>query len=252
MSDAIDREDLRFRALADAAMAAVEGKPIGEVAARGLAAAVAHIGLSAGALLVWDSKGEVVAQTVTADSPEHEAMLLDAESTRLSKLRKEFNIVSIYMEEGGETGISIFSLPIEIGSRQFGALVGVKTGRARLQEYDTFIRSLAAVLALALAPSKAIDDLAVGVNHQINNLLTPLLGMVDLLMKDAERLPDEVKRKLEVIRESANKITKVAARLKIASKQPRVPYVDGEWMIQLSGEDVEGQDPAAGGGEPES
>ncbi len=237
MSDPVEREGLRYRALAEAALAATDGKPIEEVARKGLEAAVAYIDLAAGALTLWDNQGDVLTRAATSQSDEDNAILLDTEKTLLDSLRRNFKLTSAYLELGGEVGRAVFSLPIEIGGRQMGALVGVKIGRARLLDYDEFLRSLAAVLALASAPSKAIDDLAVGVNHEINNLLTPLMGNVDLLMASGDKLPADVRRKLEIIRDSANQIKEVAARLKNASKLPRVPYVDGDWMVKLSGED---------------
>ncbi len=237
MSDPVKREGLPYRALAEAALAATDGKPIEEVARRGLEAAVAYIDLAAGALTLWDNQGDILTRATAAQSDEDNAILLDTEKTLLESLRRNFKLTSAYLELGGDVGRAVFSLPIEIGGRQMGALVGVKIGRARLLDYDEFLRSLAAVLALASAPSKAIDDLAVGVNHEINNLLTPLLGNVDLLMASGDKLAPDVRRKLEIIRDSANQIKEVAARLKNASKLPRVPYVDGDWMVKLSGED---------------
>lgn len=239
MSDPIEKGGLPYRALAEAALAATEGKAIEDVARKGLEAAVAYIDLAAGALTLWDNQGDVVTRAAIAQSEEDNAILLDTEKNLLESLRRNFKLTSAYLELGGEGGRAVFSLPIEVGGRQMGALVGVKIGRARLLDFDEFLRSLAAVLALASAPSKAIDDLAVGVNHEINNLLTPLLGNVDLLMASGDKLPADVRRKLEIIRDSANEIKEVAARLKNASKLPRVPYVDGEWMVKLSGEDEE-------------
>lgn len=237
MSDPVERERLPYRALAEAALAATEGKPIEEVARKGLEAAVDYIDLAAGALTLWDNQGDVLTRATASQSDEDNAILLDTEKTLLESLRRNFKLTSAYLELGGEVGRAVFSLPIEFAGRQMGALVGVKIGRARLLDYDEFLRALAAVLALASAPSKAIDDLAVGVNHEINNLLTPLLGNVDLLMASGDKLPADIRRKLEIIRDSANQIKEVAARLKNASKLPRVPYVDGEWMVKLSGED---------------
>jgi len=237
MRNSVEKEGLRFKALASAALAASEGKPIEEVAKKGLAAAMDYIGLAAGALTLWDNSGDVAARSVASASDEDEQILIETEKNILDSLRRNFKLTSAYMELGGDQPRAVFSLPIEYGNRQFGALVGVKIGRARLHDYDDFLRSLAAVLALASAPAKAIDDLAVGVNHEINNLLTPLLGNVDLLMAAKDKLPEEMRKKLEVIRDSANKIRDITAKLKTASKLPRVPYVDGEWMVKLSDED---------------
>ena len=47
-------------------------------------------------------------------------------------------------------------------------------------------------------------------------------------------LPDDVRKKLDVIQQSARKIQKVTARLKDISKLPKVQYVENEWMVNLS------------------
>jgi signal transduction histidine kinase len=229
----------KYRALADAALAAADGEDIGVVAEKGLAGAVEHIGLAAGSLILWDSKDEIATRAVAAGSDEDREILEETENTLLMMLRRNFELRSAYMELGGKAARSVFFLPIEIESRQFGALIGIKMEKIRLHAFDEFLRALASVLALVSAPAKAIEDLAVGVNHEINNYLTPLLGNLELLADAAKGLPDDVRKKLDVIQESARKIGMVAAKLKEASKLPRVPYVDGEWMIKLSGDEEE-------------
>lgn len=239
MTDMSRKYESKYRALADAALAAAEGEDIEVVAERGLAGAVEHIGLAAGSLILWDSNDEIVTRAVAAGNDEDREVLEETENTLLLMLRRNFELRSAYMELGGKAARSVFFLPIEIESRQFGALIGVKMDKIRLHAYDEFLRALASVLALVSAPVKAIEDLAVGVNHEINNYLTPLLGNLELLADAAKGLPDEVRRKLDVIQESARKIGMVAAKLKEASKLPRVPYIDGEWMIKLSGDEEE-------------
>lgn len=239
---------MRFRALAEAALAAAEGKPIGDVAEAALAAATAYIGLAAGALILLDSNGQEIIRKVVSNSPENKALLERTDRGVLSRLREESKVFTAYLEMKEEAYKSVFSLPVEMPTRPFGVLIGVKLGKARLPEYDKFLRSLAAVLALAMAEPGAFEDLAAGANHEINNLLTPLTGYVDLLVKDAEKLPpSDVRRKLELIQEQAGKITDVTARMKDAPKLPRVPYPDGGWMVKLSGEDAEDSDASSGG-----
>lgn len=240
MTNSSPKEELKYRALAEAALAAAAGETVEVIARKGLAAAVEYIGLTAGALTLWNSKGNVVTSAVEAKRDADREILEENEKSLLSMLRKNFKLSSAYMEFG-EPVQSVFSLPIEIGPRQIGALIGVKAGRAHLHEYDEFLRALASILSLALAPGRMVNELAVGVNHEINNLLTPLLGNLDLLFRIADRLPDDVRRKLDVIRDSATQIKEVTARLKEVSRLPRVPYVDGEWMVKLSGEDEDAE-----------
>jgi signal transduction histidine kinase len=231
------KEESKYRALADAALAASEGKDIDIVAEKGLAGVVDYIGLTAGALILWDSSDEIVTRAVVARNDEEKEILNETENTLLMMLRRNFKLRSAYMDLGGEKAKSVFFLPIEIESRQFGALIGVKVDTVRLHAYDEFLRALASVLALVSAPHRAIEDLAVGVNHEINNYLTPLLGNLELLEDVSKGLPKDVQKKLAVIQKSARRIKEVTARLKEVSQLPRVPYVEGEWMVDLSAAD---------------
>jgi len=237
MSELSRKEESRYRALADAALAAASGEAIEAVAEKGLAGAMEYIGLAAGSLLLWDAGDEIVSRAMAASNDDDKKLLEETEQTLLLMLRRNFNMQSAYMNLGGELPRSVFFLPIEVESRQFGALIGIKKEKIRLIDFDEFLRALAAVLALVSAPKRAIEDLAVGINHEINNSLTPLLGNLELLEDAMAGLPENVRKKLSIIEESARKIEKVTAKLKEVSKLPRVPYVDGEWMVKLS--DVE-------------
>ena len=232
------KEEFKYRALADAALAAAAGDTIEIVAEKGLAGAVGYIGLAAGALVLWDAEEEIVVQAVAVSNDEDKELLEETKDSLLLMLRRDFKMRSAYLDLGGTRPRSVFFLPIEIESRQFGALIGVKVDIVRLHEYDEFLRALASVLALVSAPKRAVEELAVGVNHEINNFLTPLLGNLELLEDVSGSLPDNIRKKLNVIQESAKKIEKVTARLKEVSKLPKVPYVDGEWMIKLSGDEA--------------
>jgi signal transduction histidine kinase len=233
MSELSHKFESRYRALADAALAASAGEGIEAVAEKGLAGAVDYIELAAGALILWDSGDEVITRAVSADTEEDNEILDQTISTLLMMLRRKFELRSAYMEIGKDEARSVFFIPIEVESRQFGALIGIKKEHIRLHTYDEFLRALASILALVAAPTRAIEDLAVGVNHEINNYLTPLLGNLELL-EGTKDVPENIRKKLDIIQQSAKKIEKVTARLKEVSKLPRVPYVDGEWMVKLS------------------
>jgi len=143
-------------------------------------------------------------------------------------------------------------------------LVGVKAESARLHEYDDFLRALAAVLALASSPGGAAADrgdserrikaerdtavveLAVAINHEINNPLTALLGNLQLLMLKNQNLPEDIIARLKVIEESANQIRDVTGRLMKAAEAPSVVYTGKMRMIDLSGKGE-----ADSGNEPE-
>lgn len=255
MNDSSPREDLRYRALAEAATAAVAGVGIELAAQKGLAAAVEYIHLAAGALVLWNESGEVKVKSVEAVHDDDRRILLETEETLLAMLRKNFQVTAAYMELAGDPARAVFTLPIETGGRQFGALIGIKLETARLHDYDDFLRALAAVLSLAATPGKsgagateaevdrkvkaerdtAIIELAVAINHEINNPLTALLGNLQLLMLKNQNLPEDIAARLKVIEESANQIREVTGRLMKAAEAPSVTYTGSMRMIDLSG-----------------
>ncbi len=255
MDSSSHREELRYRALAEAATAAAAGISIELAAQKGLAAAVEYIDLSAGALILWDEAGEIKVKSIEAVHDEDRRILLETEETLLTMLRKNFKLTAAYMELAGEPARAVFTLPIEVGGRQYGALIGVKLDKVRLHDYDDFLRALAAVLALAAYPGEAgagatpteveskikaerdtaIVELAVAINHEINNPLTALLGNLQLLMLKNQNLPEDIIGRLKVIEESANQIREVTARLMKAAEAPSVTYTGSMRMIDLSG-----------------
>jgi len=248
-------EELKYLALAEAAMGAVAGLPIEKTAQKGLDAAVEYIDLAAGALILWDESGEVSARAVSATSEADRQSLMDMESSMLKTLRQDYRVNTAYMELSGEPVRSVFSLPIESSGRQYGALIGIKDGKAQLHIYDHFLRALAAVFSLASMPvtgpegissqevgaklkaerEAAIVEIAVAINHEINNPLTALLGNLQLLMLKNRDLPEDIQERLKVIEESANQIREVTGRLMKAADAPSVDYTGGMKMIDLSG-----------------
>jgi K+-sensing histidine kinase KdpD len=259
MSFSNHKDDLKFRALAETALAATGGEPIETVAGKGLEAAVQHIGLAAGALILWDEKNEIKAKAAIAAHDEDKKALLETENILLTMLRNNFKLSAAYMEFGGERDSSIFTLPIELAGKQFGALIGIKFEKTRLHDHDEFLRALAAVMTLAVAPHEApggvasaeaerkakaerdaaVVELAVAVNHEINNPLTALLGNLQLLKLKNQNLPEDVQQKLDVIEESANQISKVTSRLMSAAEAPSVEYTGKMRMLDLSGKKEE-------------
>jgi signal transduction histidine kinase len=262
MNSSPRQEDLRFRALAEAAIAAVSGKSVELVAQKALVSAAEYIGLTAGALILWDEQGEIKVKSITAGSDNDRQILLETESSLLSMLRQDFKLNAAYMELGGEPVRSVFSLPIETGGRQFGALVGIKLDKAQLHDYDHFLRALAAVLALTSSPviaggeispqeveskvkserETAIVEMAVAINHEINNPLTALLGNLQLLMLKNRNLPEDIQSRLKIIEESANQIREVTGRLMKAAEAPTVDYTGTMKMIDLSGKSEKGRE----------
>jgi signal transduction histidine kinase len=248
--------DLRYDALAETALAAAAGESVETVADKGLTAAVRFIGLTAGALFLWDDAGQMTARVISAAQEADRETLLETEQNLLAMLRHDFKIRSAYMSAGDpDNARALFTLPLEVGGKQIGALAGIKAGAEMLFGYDYFLRALAAVLSLATgkeAPegvsraefdekvkaerTAALVELAVAINHEINNPLTAVLGNLQLVLLKNKNLPEDVVNKLKTIENSANKIKEVTARLMAVSQAGSIEYTPGMKMIDLFGE----------------
>jgi len=261
MTDSFHKEELKYQALAEIALAAAGDVSLELVAQKGLAKAVEYIDLAAGALILWNEKGEVTAKSVSAERDEDRQILLETESSLLAMLRRDFQLKAAYLELGDDPVRSLFSLPIKMAGRQFGTLIGIKEGEVRLHDYDEFLRALAAALTLASLPAErqagagdekiqqkvkaerdaAIIELSIAINHEINNPLTALIGNIQLLVLKNQNLPEDIKARLKVIEESANQIKEVTARLMKAADAPSVEYTGKMRMIDILGRKKEGQ-----------
>ena len=79
-----------------------------------------------------------------------------------------------------------------------------------------------------------IGEIAIAVQHEINNPLAALLSVVGLL-KQGLYEPAEIPEALDVVSEQANRIATVTKRLNTLERPRSVEYAYGERMIDLSG-----------------
>jgi len=80
-----------------------------------------------------------------------------------------------------------------------------------------------------------ISQLAVGVNHEINNPLTGLMGTAELLLMENKELPEKIRADLETIIEQARRIQRVTLRLRDLDRLRTVPYDENDDMLDLIG-----------------
>ena len=154
------------------------------------------------------------------------------------------------MSFGGAEPCHSFTLPLRLGERVFGAVIGLQHGDRTIVSEDDFLDALTATIALhavaggaaGILPQDIIDqerltaitETAVTVNHEINNPLTAILGNVQLLLLHREDLDDDLRNKLTVIEESASKIKDVTQRLLRLTSARATDYASGVSMIDLS------------------
>jgi len=236
-----------LRQLAVAGAAGVDGTTSAKTA---LELAAGLVGLSAAALHLWDDKGKSTVAVMHAVTDADRQRLEEIEADLYDTLRRKRKLESAYLTFGGSPPIHSFTLPLRHGSRLFGAVIGLQEGARTIVSEDLFLEALAALLALnfaaagptepAPADKKALDaakiegihETAVTANHEINNALTPILGIANLL-RTKPGVDEELKEKLQKIETSADRIRSVLRRLMRVEKPDSVVYYDNIKMIPL-------------------
>ena len=203
----------------------------------------------------------MVNSTLAVSHAESEAMgstLASLEEDLFRSLRAERKMVSAYISFAGEKPMQSFTLPLQHGERVFGAVIGIQEGGGRLVSEDAFLEAVCAAIALNVAAEGigkdtalsadlidkerlgAVIQAAVTVNHEINNPLTAILGNVQLLLMKRDDLDKDLSDKLKTIEISALKIRDVTQRLLRVKSARSVPYTEGTTMLDLSGDNSEG------------
>jgi CheY-like chemotaxis protein len=82
-----------------------------------------------------------------------------------------------------------------------------------------------------------ISQLAVSVNHEINNPLMGLMGTVEMVLMENEDLSEKMKRDLRTVIDQARRIQAITLRLRDLNHLRTIPYDDRASMIDLLGGD---------------
>lgn len=83
---------------------------------------------------------------------------------------------------------------------------------------------------------RIVSQLAISVNHEINNPLAGLMGTAELMRRDNKSLDEKGRRDLQVIITQCQRIQEVTSRLKHLNHLRTVPYGAHDSMIDLIGE----------------
>lgn len=248
----------RFEILSQLAVSAAAGKNVKESAQTALAMAADYVGLNAAALYLWDEDYNINLSVDHFSSKAAKEILVSLERTLFSQLRKESNLSSAYMTFDEDPVFHSFTLPLKISNNKFGAVIGLQQGERTLLSENLFLESLSALLSLSFAAqnltgsgdinekinkerTEAIVQTAITINHEINNPLTAILGNIQLLLMDKEKLSDPLINKLEVVEVSALKIKDVVQKLLKLTNPKSVEYANGTNMIDLNNIDEENE-----------
>lgn len=251
----MDKQSDKYDILRQLVVAGSRGEGLSGASETALRQASELVGLTAGALYLWDREGNVEITVTHASTESGKDRLKSLEDELFSSLRREKHLVSAYMSFGGSNPCHSFTLPLRHGERIFGAVIGLQEGERTIVSEDLFLEALSSLLALnyaAVGVSESIpgskEDLekeklagivetAVTVNHEINSPLTAILGNIQLLLRNPDNLNEEVAAKLKTIEISAERIREVTHRLLRVTSPRSVEYADGIKMLDISDEE---------------
>ena len=83
---------------------------------------------------------------------------------------------------------------------------------------------------------RLVGQLAISVNHEINNPLTGLMGTAELILMESGKDNEKLRRDLNTIIKQCHRIQEVTARLKHLNRLRTVPYGSHDMMIDLIGD----------------
>lgn len=249
----VNRNSDKYEILRHLAIAGASGAKLEEAARTALSQVGELVGLHAAAVYLWDKEMTVTLNITWAGSDSDEARLAKLEKDLLRDLRRQSDLVSAYMSFGGNVPYHTFTMPLRYAGSDFGAVIGLQQGARTLVAEDVFLEALCAAITLHVVASggassippdrlsqerlAAINETAVTVNHEVNNPLTAILGNVQLLLMDRDKMEPALRRKLEIIEESASKIRDVTQKLLRLTTAKSVDYIAGTSMIDLSDPD---------------
>ena len=234
----------RFQIMRNIAISSYSGVKLAETAEEALEKSSKMIGLAAGTLILWDDEFKPIFDATFASSESEEKLLKELEQELFSNLRKSRQLISAYVTFGGKQPVSGFTLPVKVGDDIIGAVIGIQPGRLPLVGEDVFLEALAAAISLSVfvdrqeaigkkAQMEAVMATSASVNHEINNPLQAILGIVQLLPKEKDNLDEETIKKLRIVEQSALDIMKVTHKLMHLSEIEYIDYVDGSKILKL-------------------
>lgn len=242
----------RYQLLRQMAVGAASGTLAKDLVVAALEQSLALSGVEAGTVTFWggEKDGE---WSVTAGDQSCTARLVELEKAFLAELRSHHGVRSLYMTLDRPDGpAGVFTYPLRAGETIYGAISGLARGERNLALEEEFISGFAAVIALAVerqqfrqpaapdpqalrdARATAVAEVAVAINHEINNPLTAISGNLQLLLSRAQGLSPDVVRLLKKIEEGADRILEVTRKLRNLTADKTVPYLGETRMIDLN------------------
>jgi DNA-binding response OmpR family regulator len=87
---------------------------------------------------------------------------------------------------------------------------------------------------------QGISQLAISINHEVNNPLMGLMGTAEMILMENHEMPEKMRRDLRTILDQAQRIQSITLRLRDLDHLRTVPYDERASMIDLLGAAEEG------------
>lgn len=83
----------------------------------------------------------------------------------------------------------------------------------------------------------ALMETTAAINHEINNPLTPILGNIQLILAEGERLAPDIRSKLEIIEKNAWRVNEIIKKLERITKPIPTTYCGDIKMLDIKNSD---------------
>lgn len=258
MNDKENKNLLKFELLKDLARKINTLAGMSDILRQALDRTIEIAGLESGSIILWDEETKKRTDEVISGKLDRNQILLALEKDVLKNLRKDFLVESVYLTLQKDEALSFFSYPIKMNKKLVGVINGLSAGRRNFPQELDFLEALSHQLGLAVARAKykvsldeldklqkelkakaekeklsAIRQTAIGLNHEINNLLMTIMGNADLLLLTKEDLDAETKKRLKRIEENAWEIRKIIQTLTKIIKPVIVDYHGDVKMLDI-------------------
>ncbi len=128
----------------------------------------------------------------------------------------------------------------EVELLRAGALEVITPDSAPERIEQAMERAVAAIQSrrnqIEVIKRRLVNQLAISVNHEINNPLTGLMGTAELLLMESRGLDEHSRRDLQTILTQGRRIQEVTVRLKTIQALRTIPYGSHDVMLDLVGE----------------
>lgn len=242
------REDFKYQSLRKIITAPSDPAQAEIFMREALKSAIHALGIAAASIVITTKDGTAIINVREGDASFLKA-LGSLEGRMLASLRSDFGLENIYSTLNQDGQKSLFSYLIKTGDTQMGTVSGICEGSRNIALEEEFIEVVAASLRYLFGQAGMIDSARIDavkqttitLNHEINNPLTVVLGNVQLLLMQGEKLPEEVRNRLQLIEQSSLRIRDAVSRLLKLNEAKSTTYVDDTKMIDLQDSEESGK-----------